>query len=114
LFPIDRDATQKGEVTSNQGIFKKLSLRHKIKQGLEGEADDGDIRPVLVFRKDDGRAMIREYFSPLGLHPIENGENESGHLFGDGIDEGASSHPRNQCQISKCKCQMNVKIQVKV
>jgi len=100
LFPIDRDATQKGEVTSNQGVFKKLSLGHKIKQGLEGEADDGDIRPVLVFRKDDRRAMIRETFSPLGLHPIENGENESGNPFGCEVDEGTSSHHSSGLQFN--------------
>jgi hypothetical protein len=111
MFPINREATQKRKIISNQGIFEELPLCHKVKQWFESKADDGDIGPVLVFRKNDGGPVFRKCLPPLGLNPIKNGENQVGHPFGHGIDDGISFQHRcpNQCQSSKLKCRIKSK-----
>ena len=77
---------------SNQRVFEEFFLSHKVKQGFESEADDGDIGPVLVFWENDSWPMIRKNLPPIGFDPIKYGENQSGNPPGDRIDERVPSH----------------------
>jgi len=88
----------------NQRIFEEFFLGHKVKQGLEGEADDGNISPVLMLGKNDSGPRIRKSLSPIGLDLIKNGENQSGNPSGQEVDERVSSHP--------LKSMSNVKLQI--
>jgi hypothetical protein len=92
LPPIHREAAQKEEVVSNQRVFEKFLLGHKVEEWLEGKADDRDIGPVLMLGENDHRSMIRKHCFPICLDPIDNGEDTSGDLFGCGVDKGVPSH----------------------
>jgi hypothetical protein len=92
LFSIHRDAACQEEVISNQGIFEEFLLGHKVKQRFERKADNRDIRPVLVFGQNNHGPAIRKSLLPFDLNLIENGENQAGHSFRDGIDKGVSFH----------------------
>ena len=73
MFPIHRKASRKGEIISNQGIFEEFLLGHKVKQWLEGQADDRDIGPVLMFGEDDHWPLIRKRCLCFYLDPIKKG-----------------------------------------
>jgi hypothetical protein len=78
----------------NQRIFKEFFLGHKVKQGLEGEADDGNISPVLVFWQDNSRPVIRKGPHAVRFNPIKQRKNQTGNSSGDRIDETVSFHRR--------------------
>jgi hypothetical protein len=105
LFPIHRKASQKGEVISNQGIFEEFLLGHKVKQWIEGKADDRYIGPVLMFGENDHRSIIGEVGFPLGLDPIKNREDPSGNPSGRRIDKQIPSHHHKP--MSKFKIQIS-------
>ena len=79
----------------NQRIFEEFFLGHKVKHGLEGEADDGNISPVLVLGKNDSGPVIRKSLSPIGFDLIKNGENQSGNPSGQKINNRTPSHHRS-------------------
>jgi len=91
LLPVHRETAQKGEGISNQWVFEEFLLGHKVKQWLEGKADDRDVGPVLMLGKNDHRSMIRKRRSLLSLDPVKNGKKQSGSTFGYRIDDGVSS-----------------------
>ena len=68
---IHRDASQEEEVISDQGIFEELFFGHKVKEWCKGNADDGDIGPVLVLGENDHRPLIRKDLLPLGPNEIK-------------------------------------------
>ena len=90
MLPIDRDSTQEGKVMSNQRISEEFLLGHKIEQWLKSDTDHGDIRPVLMFRKDDDRTMIRENSLLLNFNSVKNGKYPLGNFFCRRIDKGVS------------------------
>jgi hypothetical protein len=92
LLTIHRDASQEEKIISDQGIFEELSLSHKVKERGKGDADDGDIGPVLVLGKNDHRPLIRKNFLSLGFDAIKNGKNQLSNSSGHTIDKGVSSH----------------------
>jgi len=59
---------------------------------MEGEADEGDICPILMFRQDDCRALSRKNRLPFDFDPVKKRENDLSNLSCDGIDDGISSH----------------------
>jgi hypothetical protein len=69
---IHGDASQEEEVVSDQGIFEELPLGYKVKEWCKGNADDGDISPVLVFGENDQRPLIGKNPLSLGLNEIKN------------------------------------------
>jgi hypothetical protein len=112
LFPIHREAAQKKEVVSNQGVFEEFLLGHKVEEWFEGKTDDGDIGPVLMFGENNHRSTIRKHCFLLRLDPIKNGEDELGQPFGCRIDEGIPSHhhkPTPNFKIPACGRQANFK-----
>jgi hypothetical protein len=114
LFPIHREASRKGEIISNQGIFEEFLLGHKVKQWLEGQADDRDIGPVLMFGEDDHWPLIRKRCLCLYLDPIKKGEDALSHLSSCDVNKGIPLHCNkpmsnfkiqisNQCQRPNVK-----------
>jgi len=92
LDPIQRDASQKSDIRSDPGIMEEFILGHEIKRKFEGEADKGNIRPVLMLRKNNGRSVQDRSLLHLGLDPIQNRENRLANPLGDGIDKRVPSH----------------------
>jgi hypothetical protein len=101
---IHRDASQEEEVISDQGIFEKLFFGHKVKEWCKGNADDGDIGPVLVLGENDHGSLIGKDFLPLRFDAIKNGKNQLGNPFSYGIDNRVSFH--NYKSMSNFKIQM--------
>jgi hypothetical protein len=68
--------------------LEEFLLGHKVKQWLEGQADDRYIGPVLMFGEDDHWPLIRKRCLCLYLDPIKKGEHHSDNPFGHEIDDG--------------------------
>jgi hypothetical protein len=96
---IHRDASQEGKVISNQWIFKKFLLGHKVKQWSDDKADHRNIGPVLVLGENDHRPLIGKGLLFLSLNPIKDGKNDMGNPSGHGVDKGISSHPHSLCAM---------------
>jgi hypothetical protein len=69
---IHRDASQEEEVISDQRICEKLLLGHKVKEWDKGNADDGNISPVLVLGENNQGPLIRKNLFSLGLNEIKH------------------------------------------
>jgi len=63
-----------------------------VKQGLEGEANDGNISPILVLGENDSGPMVRKSLPLIGFDLIKNGENQSGNPSGQEINKRVPSH----------------------
>jgi len=57
---------------SNQRIFEEFFLCHKVKERLEGEANDGNISPILMLWENDSGSMVRKSFPLIGIDLIKN------------------------------------------
>jgi len=89
---INRNASQEGKVISNQWIFKKFPLRHKVKQWSDNKANHRNVGPILVLGENDHRPLIRKNLLFLSLNPIKDGKDDMGNPSGHGVDNGISSH----------------------
>jgi hypothetical protein len=92
MLTIQRDTSQERKVLPDQGISKKFFLRYKVEQRFKGEADNGNIGPILMLRQNDSRPVSRKITTHLGLNPVEHGENSTCNPFGCEVDEGISFH----------------------
>jgi hypothetical protein len=113
-LPVHRNAPHEGKITSKEGIFEEFLFGNEVKEGLESQAHQGNIGPVLVFGKNDHGSAVRENALGFDLNPIEDGENPTSNLPGKLVDEGAPFHtePHNvKCQNPKFKPMSDVKYQ---
>jgi hypothetical protein len=79
--------------------MKKFSLGDKIERKMKGEADEGNIGPVLVLGQNDKSALKRKTVFPLRLNPIEGRENQSGNPLRYGIDEVAPAQHHSDTSL---------------
>ncbi len=89
---IHRDASQEGKVISNQWIFKKFPLSHKVKHRSDDKANHRNIGPVLMLGENDHRPLIEKNLLFLSLNPIKETKNDAGNPSGHRVDKRISSH----------------------
>jgi hypothetical protein len=91
-LPVHRNSANEGKITPEDGIFEKFLLSNKVKKGLEGQANEGNIGPVLVFGKYNHGSVVKKSALRFDLNPIEDGQDQTGNLPGNVVDERAPSH----------------------
>jgi len=89
---IHRNPAQKREILSDDGIMEEFLFGNEIKKGFEGQAYNRDIRPVLMFWKNNEGPFFRRNRRSVDLNSIEERKYKMGNLFGNGIDQRIPSH----------------------
>jgi hypothetical protein len=91
-FPIKGDSAQQGEIGSDTRSAEKLLLRNKVKGITKRKTDERDIRPVLVLRQDDSRAICWKRGLPLNVDPVKERKKNSGNLSRYRVNQRVPSH----------------------
>jgi hypothetical protein len=85
-LPVHRNGAPEEKITSEERIFEEFFLGNKVKEGLEGQAHQGNIGPVLVFGKNNHGSVAKKSALRFDFNPIEHGQYPPGHLSGNTVD----------------------------
>ncbi len=92
LLSVHRETAEEGQELSNQRVSEEFFLSDKVKQGLEGKADDRNIGPVLMLGEYDHRSVLRQGCPLLGLDPVKKGKDPLCDSSRRCVDKGISFH----------------------